>query len=804
MLAIGIYAQSMTDQQVKEYALRMNEQGVPRQKIYQELVKQGVTQEQMKRVWEQVQRENSQDLGHSSKATSAQMRTRKPNGNSRSTGTMGSMGTMGTVGAIGTISADSLMMDLDSLWPENQPSPKRLIFGHNVFNNENLTFQSSMNLATPQNYVLGPGDEVNIDVWGASQESVTQVISPDGYISVDGVGLIHLSGLTVSQAKKKLKREIGERYTNSNIELTLGQTRTITIHVMGEVKMPGTFTLSAFSTVFNALYMAGGPNEIGTLRNIQVYRQGKLLSNVDVYAFLLSGKLSGDVRLQDNDMITVAPYDALVKISGKVKRPMYYELKEGETVATLLNYAGGFASDAHTRALRVNRMTEPNPTVFSVGEFDYSKFKLMDGDEVSIDAVINRYQNMVEIEGAIFRPGRYQLGGDINTVKALIEAAAGLKENAIATHGVLHRMKFNRTREAMSLNLKGIIEGTSPDVALQNEDILFIASREAINQERTVTIHGEVMSPGVFAYAENETLEDLILQAGGPTKAASLTKIDVSRRIVNPYATNGTDSITTIFTFNLDPEFNLENQTNFVLQPFDEIYVRRSPSYNVQQNVIVEGEVEFAGTYALTNKNTHLSEVINRAGGLTKRAYIEGTKLERQMTAGERDVLRTMIETARRNAGAKDSIDIDKLLTATSYPMAIELEKALKNPCTDDDPILREGDRIIVPRYISSVTVNGEVLYPNTIRYKEGKSAKYYIENAGGYTSSAKKSKTIIIYMNGMVAKASSTHKPKPGCQIVVPSKKKSNPLGIQQWLGIGTTAASIGTMAASIANLLK
>jgi protein involved in polysaccharide export with SLBB domain len=651
--------------------------------------------------------------------------------------------------------------------------------------------------------MLGPGDMVNVDIWGASQESVSQTISPDGTITIDGIGVIQLGGLSVSQAKAKLKREIGPRYQGSKIELTLGQTRTVTVSVMGEVKVPGTYALSAFSTVFNALYMAGGPNDIGTLRKIKVYRHGRLLSNVDVYDFLLNGKLNGDVRLQDNDVITVSPYESLVCISGKVKRPMYYEMKKGESVATLLNYAGGFTGDAHTRAIRIFRKTEPKLSVFSVGEFDYNGFRLMDEDSITVDAILNRYQNMVEVEGAVFRPGMYQVGGDITTVKALIEAAAGLKEDAIASHAVLHRRKADRTLEAMSVDLSGILEGTTADVPLRNEDVLYVASREERNSQQTVTIHGEVTTPGVFHYAENETVEDLILRAGGPTEAASLTKIDVSRRIVDPNAKEGTDSITQVFSFNLDPDFNLENQTHFTLQPFDEVYVRRSPAYNVQQNVIVEGEVQFEGSYALTNKTQRLSEVIKRAGGLTKQAYVEGTKLLRQMTDEERAVMETVLRTAARNNG-KDSIDVKKLMMNSNYPVGIELAKALEHPGTDDDPILREGDRIIVPRQTSTVTINGEVLYPNTIRYKEGMKAKYYIEQAGGYTSSAKKSKTIIIYMNGMVAKANSSNLPKPGCQIVVPSKKQRTAMGIQQWLSLGTTAASFGTMAASIANLLK
>jgi protein involved in polysaccharide export with SLBB domain len=572
---------------------------------------------------------------------------------------------------------------------------------------------------------------------------------------------------------------------------------------MGEVKVPGTYTMSAFATVYNALYMAGGPNDIGTLRNVKVYRKGKLLSSVDVYDFLLNGKLSGDVRLQDNDVITVSPYEALVNITGKVKRPMFYEMKKTESAATLLRYAGGFTGDAYTKAIRVNRKAGAGYSVFSIGEFDMSSFKLMDEDSVSVDSTLNRYQNMVEIRGAVFRPGMYQVGGEINTVKALVEAAAGLTEGAISQHAVMHRIKADRTLEMMSLDLRGILEGSVPDVPLKNEDVIYVANRQERDEKKTVTINGEVQYPGVYRFADNETIEDLIIQAGGPTESASLVKVDVARRITNPNATEAGEHIAQNFSFKLNPDFTIADQPDFTLQPFDEVYVRRSPEYYEQQNITIEGEIQFQGIYALSSKNQRLSEIIKQAGGLTKRAYPEGTKLLRQMTQEERDMMETVLRTAQRNSG-KDTIDVKKLLTNATYPVGIELEKALKYPGTEDDPILREGDRIVVPQYDGTVKINGEVLYPNTVYFKDGKNADYYIDLAGGATSTAKKSKTIIIYMNGMVARADRKHKPRPGCQIVVPTKKQRRGLGLQEWLSIGTSTASLGTMIATIANLTK
>lgn len=827
------WAQSgMTDNQVMDYVVEQNAKGVSRQQIVTQLMQRGVTIDQIRRLQKKYQRQmkngalGADDITAGSKDTKARMRepngekrqelknqdkkkasqfrikdTKKKNQIKKHTYDEEDEEFTEMDDAMDFMMPDSLKYYDDEFMKEEEE--KRKIFGHDVFNNKNLTFESSMNLATPQNYRLGPGDAVNVDIWGASQQSVTETISPDGTITIEDFGVIQLGGLSVSQAKAKLKRELGPRYQGSRIELTVGQTRTITISVIGEVKVPGTYTMSAFATVYNALYMAGGPNEIGTLRNVKVYRNGKLLSNVDVYDFLLNGKLTGDVRLQDNDVVTVGPYEALVNITGKVKRPMFYEMKTTESAATLLRYAGGFTGDAYTKAIRINRKAGAGYSVFSVGEFDMNSFKLMDEDSVSVDSTIVRYQNMVEIKGAVFRPGMYQVGGNISTVKALVEAAAGLTEGAIGQHAVMHRMKADRTLEVLSVDIIGILEGTTPDVPLRNEDVLYVASREENEALKTVSINGEVHYPGTYKYADNETIEDLIIQAGGPTEAASLVKVDVARRISNPNAMEADDQIAQTFSFKLTPNFEIQGQPDFTLKPFDEVYVRRSPNYTEQQNVIIEGEVQFEGTYALSNKGQRLSEVIKQAGGLTKRAYPEGTKLLRLMTPEERDQMEVMLRTAQRNSG-NDSIDVKKLMTNANYPVGIEMDKALLNPGSDDDPILREGDRIIVPRYDGTVKINGEVLYPNTVRFKEGKNAKYYIDLAGGTTSTAKKSQTIIIYMNGLVAKADRKHKPRPGCQIVVPTKRKGRTLGLAEWMTIGSSTASIATMIATIANLVK
>lgn len=829
LLSVMVWAQSsMTDNQIMDFVIEQNAKGVSRQQIVTQLMQRGVTMDQLMRIRDKYQKQlnngvlGAKDITAGSQAT--KNRLRESNGEIRTQQAARDRANASQFRVKDTKPANQIQrhtydwddpeyleMDeaIDFMMPDSlkyfyyEKETKSRIFGHDLFNNRNLTFESSMNLATPQNYVLGAGDAVNIDIWGASQDSFTETISPDGTITIEGIGVLQLGGLSVSQAKEKITRVLGSRYQESEIDLTLGQTRSITISIIGEVNVPGTYTMSAFATVYNALYMAGGPNDIGTLRNVRVYREGKLQSTVDVYDFILNGKLSGDVRLQDNDVITVGPYDALVNITGKVKRPMFYEMKTDESLAELLEYAGGFSGDAYTKTVRINRKSGELYSVFNVAEDDFGSFNMMDQDSVSIDSTLNRYRNMVELKGAVFRPGMYQVGDGINTVKNLIEAADGLTEGAIAQHAVMHRMKVDRTLEMISIDIRGILEGTAPDIELRNEDVLYVADQKMRDDQKTVTIHGEVIYPGIYLYADNETIEDLIIQAGGLTEAASLSKVDVARRIMDPSATESSDKIAETYSFSINPEFSISDQSDFTLNPYDEVYVRRSPTYVEQQDVRVEGEVHFAGIYTLSSKGQRLSDVISQAGGLTERAYAQGTKLLRQMTQEEREMLEIMLRTAQRNSG-NDSIDVRKLMTSTSYPVGIELDKALKNPGSDDDPILREGDRIVVPHFDGSVKINGEVLYPNTVYYKEGKKTKYYINQAGGVTSTGKKSKAIIIYMNGMVAKADRKHKPMPGCQIVVPTKSRHRAMSVPEILSIGSSTASIAAMIATIANLAK
>jgi len=681
---------------------------------------------------------------------------------------------------------------------------KKKVFGRDIFNNKELSFEPNMNIATPQRYVLGPGDNVIIDVYGASQKTFNVVVSPDGEVTIEDFGPIKVSGLTVEQANAKVRSLLGARYSSSKTKLTVGQTKTMMVNVMGEVKVPGTYTLSAFATVFHALYMAGGINDLGTLRNIKVYRQNRLVTVVDIYDYILNGKLTGNIRLMDNDVIVVGPYDCLVTISGKVKRPMIYEMKKSESVGSIIKYAGGFTGDAYTKAVRLLRKTGREYSVFNIGEFDINSFHLADGDSIGVDSIINRYENMVEIKGAIFRPGMYNIGKDINSVRTLIEHAEGLTEEAFTNRAIIHRMKSDRTLEVIAVDVKGIMDGSVADVPLKKNDVLFIPTKSEMQTKRTITIHGEVNYPGMYVYADHETLEDFILQAGGLKDKASIIKVDVARRILNPKAITNDSVIAKTYTFALKEGFVIDGTPGFELQPFDEVYVRKSPGYSHQQNIQVEGNVMFAGTYTLSSKNERLSDIIKKAGGVTDLAYVPGARLERRITPDERLRMQTVIKMAQMQSGKKDSLDIKKLDLGDTYYVGIELDKALKEPGGDADLVLREFDRIIVPEYNGTVKISGDVMYPNTVAYEKGRKAGWYINQAGGWGNRAKKSHTYIVYMNGTVAKVGHNAKVRPGCEIIVPSKPESSGKSLTQWLSIGTSVASIATMIATMANLLK
>ena len=803
---LSIHAQ-MSDQQVIAFIAREQKAGSSQSQIITKLMQKGVKIEQIRRLRNQYAKQLNK-AGKSAQADAAvnemssRMRQNQSNKNAQATVTAKADDENETQ-KVATDEYDKIENNVNTQRQE-EAEKKKTVFGHDIFNNRLLTFEPNMNIATPQNYVLGPGDQLVIDIYGASQKSEQLQISPEGTVTIPGYGPVKVSGLTVAAAQSRIRSTVGSRYSSSKISISVGQTRSMTVNVMGEVKVPGTYTLSAFSTVFHALYMAGGINDIGTLRNIKVFRNGRQITVVDVYEYILNGRLAGNIRLMENDVIVVGPYDCLVGIEGNVKRPMFYEMRSTESVGTVLKYAGGFTGDAYKKAVRLTRKSGDRYTVYNIEEFDMSTFKINDGDAVTVDGILNRYENMVEIKGAVFRPGKFQLGKDITSVRSLIEAADGVTEDAFTAHAVLHRMRLNRTLEVISVDVAAILSGTVADIPLKNEDVLFIPTEQERLNERILTIEGEVMSPGNYEFAENTTIEDLVLQAGGLTDAASTTKVDVSRRIMDPKAKEGSSAISKTYTFELKDGFVIDGQPGFILEPYDIVQVRRSPTYMEPRNIFVEGEVQFGGVITLSTKNQRLSDAIKAAGGFTEEAYVKGARLVRTVTEDERNRATDLMRQIKNTGEQKDTIQTSQLNLFKTYTVGINLDKAIENPGGDYDLVLRDGDRIIVPEYNGTVKISGNVQFPNTVAFNEGKGYKWYINKAGGFGNRAKKSKTFIIYQNGTMAEVGRGTKVEPGCEIVVPTKAKKDMAAVTQWLSIGSSVTGLAAMIATIANMVK
>lgn len=783
LLCVNVRAQSgMTDRQVLEYVKEGVKQGKEQKQLASELARRGVTREQAERVKKLYEQENSTNVSTMQGTDRNEARLREE-------------------------SADET-----SALAAEQPEAEELageerVFGRNIFNTRNLTFEPNENMPTPPNYRLGPGDELVIDVWGASQASLRLSVSPEGTVNVQELGPIYVSGLTVEEAGNLLRAELEKIYSNekNQMRVTLGNTRTIRVNVMGEVAQPGTYSLSAFSTVFHALYRAGGVNGIGSLRDVQLVRDGKRIATVDVYEFILQGHVRGDISLQEGDVVIVPAYSLMVKMSGKVKRAMKFEMKEGETLSTLIRYAGGFEADAYRKTLRIVRQTGEEYEVKTVDEFDFSVCSLRDGDVVTVGTILDRFTNKVEVKGAVYRPDIYELDGEVNTVRALIGKAKGLMDDAFTNRAVLQRQKDDLTNEILPVDVKALLDGRIPDIPLRKNDILYIPSIHDLQDLGDVSIAGEVARPDSYPYAENMTLEDLIIRAGGLKEAASTVRVDISRRIKDPSSTNSTDSIGRLFSFSLKDGFVIDGRPGFVLQPYDQVLVRRSPGYRVQQNVRVHGEINFEGTYALTLKTERLSDLVEKAGGLTAFAYARGARLTRIANYEEKKRMQDVVTLLGRELG-EAMMDSLGIRVEDTYTVGIDLEEALARPGSEADLVLREGDVLTVPEYVNTIRISGSVMVPNIVTYRKSEGIDYYLDQAGGYSQHAKKSRKFIIYMNGQVArvKGNGARQIEPGCEIVVPNKKKRNAANLSSILAYASSFASLGTMAASIANLVK
>ena len=836
MSAMCAFSQGMSDSQVIQFVQKEQTNGSDQQTIVQKLLQKGVSVEQLRRIRKKYETEQSQmgavDLmgGQTKDKTKTRLRTNKEKALDKLQQENGKMIRSKREDfeqraktkdmKMEEMNEEIGFMDIDSLlYYQNMFRDESEVFGRNIFSKENLTFEPNQNMATPANYRLGSGDKVIIDVWGASQNTIESTISPDGVVVVEGVGPLKLAGMTVQKATAVVKEKLGQYYQDCQFSLSVGETRSIQVQVLGEVNMPGTYTLSSLSSAFNALYAAGGISDIGTLRNIKVFRSSKEVAQIDVYDYLLNGNAEGDIRLQDNDVIVVGPYECLVNIRGKVKRPMFYEMKNSETVKQLLRYSGGFSGEAYTKNVRLTRKRGEEYSMHTVDEFKMGSFELMDGDSLYVDSVLARFSNMVEVRGAVKHAGQYQLGGEIQTVRGLLQAAEGLREDAFKNRAVMHREKEDLTLEMISVDIEGILNGAAADIPLKKGDVLFVPSTVDMKGEQTLSIEGEVLYPGTYQFAENTTVEDLILQAGGLTEAASMAKVDVFRRINKPTSTENIGEMAEAFSFSLENGFKV-NENGFKLSPFDQVVVRKSPSYSEQMNVSVSGCVNFEGQYSMTSKNYRLSDLVKAAGGVTNLAYTKGARLNRVMTPDERLQRESSLRAAQiqmyeevmqngekdYNLAQADSLLQLKLDLGNTYPVAVNVEKALQDPGGEEDIVLREGDQLVIPQFSNTVKISGEVSYPISMNFKKGENLKYYIKHAGGYSNRAKKNGVYAIYMNGAVEKVGSRSSKdiEPGCEIVVPTKKQNKKMTTAEIMAIASGGASLASVIVALISIIK
>ncbi len=794
MLLLGaLSAFAMTDQEVIAYVKAGIAAGKSQQQIGKELLAKGVTPEQAERIKAAYDAQESTENSVTTQTVAAGNAERRHD----------------VAKDMTSASMDDVTRELDK--GRNGRVSARRIYGHDVFNSQALTFEPSNNLATPKDYRLGPGDEVIIDIWGTSEDHVRGTISPEGSIIIQQLGPLYLNGLTIADATQHIKNAFAKKYagmddSETDIQVTLGQVRSIQVDLMGEVAVPGTYRMSPFSSVFHALYRAGGINDIGTMRNIQVLRNGKKIAGIDVYEYLFNGKTNSNIRLQEGDVIIVPPYETLVDISGNVKRPMYYEIKPNESIKTLIDYAGGFTGDAYSENVRLARQSGSENELYNIDRADFENYQLRNGDIVTVGSILDRYANRVELKGAVYRPGMFAIGGDLNTVSQLIDKADGLMDDAYLDRALLYREGPNLELQVLALDLGAILAGQAADIELKRNDVLTISSIHELQERGSFTINGMVARPGVYPYAEHFTLEDLIFRAGGLLEGASTARVDIARRIVDPTSTEQTQQLSRIYSVSIENGLAVGRAKGFILEPYDHVQVRRSPGYEAQETVSIEGEILFGGTYVLERRNERITDIIRRAGGLLDNAYIKGAYLTRRMSDDEVAARKAAVNLVLSNqeGEGKDSLSMNKIDVAPYYNVGINLQKALDNPGSHYDFVLQPGDRLFIPQQQSTVKIMGDVMYPNTVVYEPGQKVKYYIDQAGGYGQTAKKNKAFIVYMNGSVARAKGSTPIEPGCQIIVPSKSEGKGVDWAKIVSLTTGIASLGTMSAAIASIVK
>ncbi len=702
---------------------------------------------------------------------------------------------------------------IDQLSEEREQTRKR-IFGASLFANSNLTFEPNLRMATPVDYQIGPDDEILIDIYGYSEASYALTVSPEGTINIPMVGVVSVAGATMEQASSRIRARLANIYSGirtgaTSVSISLGDIRSIRVILTGEVVKPGTYTLPSVATVFNALYASGGPTINGSFRTVQVIRGGAVLATLDVYDFLLYGSLKNNFRLQDQDVIRIPVYRTRVTVNGETKREGIFEMIPGETLQDLINFAGGFNEQAYKARVKVLKNTDTERRIADVTSEQFGTYQPESGDEFFIDRILDRFKNRVQVEGAVFRPGAYELSAGL-TLSQLIGKAEGLKEDAFLNRGYITRIKDNLTTELISFNTGDVVNGRVADIPLKREDIVTIPSIFELKEEYKLTINGEVRNPGTFDYAENTTLEALIIMAGGLKESATPKRIEVARRIRTSNTLSDTTVTAHVFNVNVDRDLK-EATGNFVLMPFDIVSVRSSPGYQEQKTVKIEGEVLFPGVYTITNKDERISDLIGRAGGLTTNAYREGASLKRvPVKEFESDVEKENYKLQQFQSlqkAANDSVEIDvKDATVRNDYVGIDLPRILRNPHARYDLLLEDGDVLYIPKELQTVRVSGEVLSPSSVVYARNKGFKTYVRESGGFSPRALKKRAYIIYANGGV---SSTKKflffndfpdVKPGAEIFVPVKEeRNNRLSTSEIVAISTGLATIATLVFTI-----
>lgn len=686
------------------------------------------------------------------------------------------------------------------------PSPlNKKIFGFNFFNSQNLTFEPSVNIAIPENYVLGINDQLVINIWGASQQTYQLTVDNNGSIQIPDLGPVQVAGLEFREAEKRIRQRLIAIYSgmggdrpNTFAEIGISNLRSIKVNVIGEVNAPGTYTLPATSSAFNALYLSGGPNENGSFRNIQVLRQNKVIAQIDVYDFLIHANTDHNITLRDQDILFIPTYNKRVAATGTFKREGYYELKDQENLNDLLSYTGGFSDQAYQNRLMITRTTGTQFKVEDVTQEEFGSFIPQNGDSIVAGEIIDRYENRVSISGAVFRPGTFELSEGM-TLSELIAKAEGVKESVYSNRGVIIRLGDNLSPQTLAFHVPDILNGTD-DLTLQREDQVIIQDIFSMREARFVRIYGEVLNPGQYPYRENMSMKDLLFLAGGFTEAASESFIELARRRDRQAASEVSDQLATLYQFTIGRDLVINKEdAQFQIQPFDYIYVRKAPSYNKQRTVTIQGEVVYPGPYSISSKTERVSDLLKRSGGLTPHAYSKGAILKRMRTDDE--IIKQSMHTALDDSlleSAQEQLD-------ESYKLELRLESILSNPGTMEDYVLREGDEIIVPEVTQEVRITGEVLNPVGLAYQDNKSVKYYINRSGGFSSDAKKGKVFVIYSDGTTKVTKGLFKrnyphPEPGSQIVVPQKPE-RPTGDQtsRWLSIASAFSSVAIAIAAV-----